>query len=205
MAGNSSPSPTHERANPIATIRSLADLIDIDHRARVYTALLLAEDGEATPQDLCDTIAVPRATIYDDLTWLVEEGLATRSETGRPYRYRATPEGLTLSPWQSMVPRERTYYLALVVALARHEENQNIGTFIDRHGIETLANALEYTLTRLDGRTTMRSMARSLDLPVVEAETIFQECIGILSDLNQSAVASQSLEVPTDVAVDETE
>lgn len=205
MAGNSSTSPPPERTNPIATIRSLADLISTDHRARVYTALLLAEDGEATPQEICDTVAVPRATIYDDLTWLVDEGLATRSETGRPHHYRATPEGLTLSPWQSTRPRERTYYLALVVTLARHDENQNIGTFIDRHGMETLADALEYTLTRLDGQTTMRSMARALDLPVVEAETIFQEFIGVLSDLEQSAIDSQSLEVPTDVAVDETE
>lgn len=58
-----------------------------------------------------------------------------------------------------MGPRELTYYLALVVALARREETAQIGTFVDRHGVETLADALEYTLTRLDGATTMRLMA----------------------------------------------
>lgn len=77
MAGNTSSAPT-ERSNPVATIRSLADLIDTEHRARVYTALLLADDGVATPQELCETLSVPRATIYEDLLWLVEEELATR-------------------------------------------------------------------------------------------------------------------------------
>ncbi len=196
MAGNTTSSATGERSNPIATIRSLAALIDSDHRVRVYTALLLAEDGESTPKEIRDTTAVPRATIYDDLGWLVEESLATRSDTGRPYRYRATPEGLSFSPWQSMAPRERTYYLALVVALARNKENETIGTFLDRHGVETLADALEFTLTRLDGRTTLRSMARTLDLPVVETEAIFQAFIGVLNDMDQSPIASQSLDVP---------
>lgn len=205
MSGNSSASATQERSNPISTLRSLADLIETDHLARVYAALLLATDGEATPQDILDHVDVPRATVYDDLTWLTEEGLATRSETGRPHRYRATPEGLTLSPWQSMEPRERTYYLSLVIALARHEDNQNIGGFLDRHGVETLADALEYTLARLDGRTTMRSMARALDSPVVEAETIFQEFVGILSDLDRSTVASTSLDLPDDISADRTE
>lgn len=205
MTGNTTSSAAGERSNPIATIRSLAALIDSDHRARVYTALLLAEDGELTPQEIRDTTAVPRATIYDDLGWLVEEGLATRSDTGRPHRYRATPEGLSLSPWQTMGSRERTYYLGLVIAVARYEENETIRTFVDRHGVETLADALEYTLTRLDGRTTLRSMARILDLPVVETETIFQAFIGVLNDLNQSPIASQSLDVPLDVVGDETE
>jgi hypothetical protein len=136
--------------------------------------------------------------VYDDLTWLVEEGIATRSENGRPHRYRATPGELTLSPWMSTSPRERTYFLAL----ARREDNQNIGTFIDRNGIETLADALEYTLIRLDGRTTMRSMARGLDLPVVEAETIFQEFVSVLGALDRSPVASSTIELPTDVATE---
>jgi hypothetical protein len=202
MAGNSSATAPEERPNPIATIRSLADLIETDHLARIYSALLLADDGEITPQDVLDHVAVPRATVYDDLTWLVEEGLATRSENGRPHRYRATPGELTLSPWMSTSPRERTYFLALVVALAHREDNQNIGTFIDRNGIETLADALEYTLIRLDGRTTMRSMARSLDLPVAEAETIFQEFVSVLGALDRSPVASSTIELPTDVATE---
>ncbi|WP_185715563.1 DUF7437 domain-containing protein [Halocatena pleomorpha] len=198
MAGNVTSSPT--RSNPVATIRSLAALIEPDHRARVYTTLLLAEDGELTPQEICDSIAVPRATIYDDLSWLVEEGLAARSETGRPHRYQATPQALSLSPWQTMGPRERTYYLALVVAVARKAENQTVETFIDRHGVETLADAIEYTLTRLKGQTTLRSMARELDLPVVETESIFQAIVGILSDLNQSHITPQSLDIPLDAA-----
>lgn len=200
MAGNASATQT----NPIATIRSLAALIEPDHRARVYTALLLAEEGELTPQEIRDTTEVPRATIYDDLGWLVEEGLAARSDTGRPHRYRATPKALSLSPWQTMGPRERTYYLALVVAVARKEENQTVETFIDRHGIETLADALEYTLARLDGQTTVRSMARALDLPVVETESIFQAFISILGDLDQSPTTSQSLDLSLDAADDET-
>lgn len=197
MAGNSSASAPGDRSNPIATIRTLADLIETDHLARVYTALLLADDGETTPQDILDHVSVPRATVYDDLTWLVEEGLATRSEAGRPHHYLATPEGLALSPWESMAPRERTYFLALVIALANREDNQNIGTFLDRYGVETLADSLEYTLTRLDGQTTMRSMARALDMPVVEAETIFQEFVGVLGALDRSSVASPSLDLPT--------
>jgi hypothetical protein len=91
-----------------------------------------------------------------------------------------------------------------MVALARREDNRNIGTFIDRYGIEALADALEYTLIRLDERTTMRSMAQALDIPVVEAETIFQEFVRVLGSLARSPVAS-SIELPTDVATDETE
>ena len=101
-----------------------------------------------------------------------------------------------------MSARERTYFLTLVVAIARQEDNRDVGTFIDRHGVETLADALEYTLIRLDGRTTMRSMSRELDFPVVEAETIFQEFVSVLSDLDRSPVASSSIEVPIDIAAE---
>jgi DNA-binding transcriptional ArsR family regulator len=167
-------------------MRSLAELVETDHLARVFAVLLLSEDDELTPDEVRERTGVARATVYDDLRRLDEAGLAERATDGRPHRYRAVPDGLTLSPWQPLEPRERLYFLGLVVALARREENSNLETFLERHGIEALADALAYTFERLEGRTTMRSMARALDLPVVEAETVFQELVAILGELDRS-------------------
>lgn len=174
--------------NPIGSMRSLAELVETDHLARVFATLLFAEDSEATPDEVRELTGVPRATVYDDLRRLADMGLAERTTNRRPHRYRATPGRLTLSPWHPLAPREHLYFLGLVVALARREENSNIKTFLDRHDVETLADALTYTFERLEGRTTMRSMAHALDLPVVEAETVFQEFLAILGDLDRSTV-----------------
>ena len=63
---------------------------------------------------------------------------------------------------------------ALVAAIARIEDDEDIAVFVERHGLDGLAEALAYAFEQVDGTITHRRMARELDLSPLEAESILQ-------------------------------
>jgi hypothetical protein len=90
----------------------------------------------------------------------------TKIQGPRPYEYTAESISLTLSTdgeTQTITP-------ALIAAVARRDENEDIDVYIERHGLDGLAIALEY-----DNRTVNhRIAARELDFSPLEAEIILQ-------------------------------
>ncbi len=71
---------------------------------------------------------------------------------------------------------------ALLAAVARREENEDIDVYIDRHGFDGLATARGYASGRLDGAVTHRSVANELDHPPLEAEIILQALEPIVAE-----------------------
>jgi hypothetical protein len=95
-------------------------------------------------------------------------------------QYRATTIGLSLSAGQG----ERTYTVtpALIDAVGRRSEDDDIDTYIDRHGLAGLATALVYAVDRERSRVTHRLMARDLDIAPLEAEIILQALRPVVHD-----------------------
>nr|WP_276257981.1 hypothetical protein [Haloglomus sp. DT116] len=63
---------------------------------------------------------------------------------------------------------------ALIAAVVRREEDEDIEVYIERHGLDGLAVALEYAYEYIDGTVNHRIAARELDLSPLEAEIILQ-------------------------------
>lgn len=62
----------------------------------------------------------------------------------------------------------------LTNAIAHHTDNGDIDIFIDRHGLDGLATAIEYAHEYVDGMVNHRIMAREQDISPLEAEIILQ-------------------------------
>jgi DNA-binding MarR family transcriptional regulator len=120
--------------------------------------------------EIVDTLDIPQGTAYDYVQNLETAGLVEKSREQRPYEYDAEAIALTLSTdgeTQTITP-------ALIAAVARRDEDKDIDVYIERHGLDGLAAAIEYAYEYIDGTVNHRIAARELDISPLEAEIILQ-------------------------------
>lgn len=149
---------------------SVADLLEEPQLAQLYA--YLARNGETTVQDVIDALEFPQGTAYSYINRLVDTGVIEVTHDEQPRRYAAREINLTVTTATS----DRTYTItpALVDAVGRRETNDDIDTYIDRHGVAGLATALTYAVARERGEVTHRLMADDLDISPLAAEFILQ-------------------------------
>lgn len=164
MAQSSAPTQTP----PIEQLRTVLDLLETPTLAHIYAYTL--RRGPTTVPELVDALDVPQGTAYEYVGRLERAGLVSKVRDERPHEYEAEPISLTLSADDET----RTITPELVDAVARRTDDEDIDLYVDRHGIDGLATALEYARQRVEGTVTHRTMARELDVPPVEAEIILQ-------------------------------
>ncbi|WP_224338204.1 winged helix-turn-helix domain-containing protein [Haloprofundus halobius] len=163
-----SKSPAHSGRPPIQQLQTVVDLLETPTLARIY--VYVSQNGPVTVAQLIDTLGVPQGTAYDYVQKLEAAGIVTKTREQRPYEYETDPISLTLSTdgeTQTVTP-------ALIAAVARRDEDEDINVYIDRHGLDGLAVALEYAYEYVDGTVNNRIAARELDLSPLEAEIILQ-------------------------------
>ena len=149
---------------------SVADLLAQPQLARLYTTL--AREGEATVQDLLDELDIAQGTAYSYVDQLVDAGVVKITRDEQPRRYAAREIDLTVTT--AAGDREYTITPALVDAVGRRETDDDIDTYIDRHGVAGLATALTYAIARERGEVTHRTMAADLDISPLAAEIVLQ-------------------------------
>lgn len=162
---HSSPRP---EATPIQQVQTIVDLLETPVLARIYAYLL--RDGPVTVSEIVDALDVPQGTAYDYLRKLEGTALVSKTHEKRPYEYDAEPLSLTLSTNGNA----RTITPALIAAAARRDEDADIDVYIERHGLDGLATALEYAFEYVEGTVNNRIAARELDITPLEAEIILQ-------------------------------
>lgn len=161
-------SPVESDHTPIKQLQTVANLFERPSMARIYADIL--DSGPATVSEVVESTGVPQGTVYDYVERLQTAGLIDRIVDQRPYEYDAESISLTLTTDGS----SRTITPALIAAVARREEDEDINIYVDRHGIDGLALALEYAFEYVDGNVNHRITARELDLSPLEAEIILQ-------------------------------
>lgn len=153
---------------PIQQLQTVVDLLETPALARIYAYVL--QYDSVTVTDLVEDLEIPQGTAYDYVQKLETANLVEKAREQRPYEYTAEPISLTLSTdgnTQTITP-------ALIAAVARREEDEDIDVYIERHGLDGLAVALEYAFEYIDGAINHRIAARELDLSPLEAEIILQ-------------------------------
>lgn len=149
---------------------SVAELLAEPQLARLYARL--AQTGETTVQELLEELDIAQGTAYSYVNRLVEAGVVELTEESQPRRYAARDINLTVKT--AAGNREYTITPALVDAVGGRETNEDIDTYIDRHGVAGLATALSYAVAREQGEITHRVMATDLNLSPLAAEIILQ-------------------------------
>lgn len=161
-------SPSRSGQPPIQHLQTVVDLLETPALARIYAYLL--QDGPVTVADIVAEVDIPQGTAYDYVQKLETAGFVEKTRDQRPYEYDAESISLTLSTdgeTQTITP-------ALIAAVARCDTDEDIEVYIERHGLDDLAVALEYAYEYVDGTVNHRIAARELDLSPLEAEIILQ-------------------------------
>ncbi|MFA9427325.1 helix-turn-helix domain-containing protein [Natronorubrum sp. A-ect3] len=94
----------------------------------------IRHNAETTTDDVVDSLEIPQRTAYDYINDLESAGFIEQSNEGRPARYTAHEIDLQLV--QDDVQRQITP--ALIEAIARREKDEDIDTYIERHGVNSL-------------------------------------------------------------------
>ena len=161
-------SPAQSTQPPIQQLQTIANLLDTPALARIYAYIL--QEGPVSVPDIVADLDFPQGTAYDYMQKLEAAEFVVKTQTQRPYNYDADPISLTLTTGGET----RTITSALIASVARRAENDDINMYIDRHGIDGLAIALDYAQEYVEGAVNHRIAARELDLSPLEAEIILQ-------------------------------
>ena len=154
----------------IRDLLSIADLLEEPQLARLYAHL--AREGEATVRELMDNLDLPQGTAYTYVNRLVDAGVLEERNDEQPHSYVAREIDLTVTAGDGT--GEYTITPALIDAAARRATDDDVDTYIHRHGIAGLAAALTYAVSRERGEVPHRMMADDLDISPLAAEIILQ-------------------------------
>ena len=147
---------------------SVADLLAEPQLAQLYA--YFDREGAATVKEAMAALDLPQGTAYSYVNRLVDAGVVEITHDEQPRRYAAREIDLTVTT----AAGEYTITPALIDAVGRRETDDDIDTYIDRHGVAGLATALTYAVARERGETTHRLMAEDLDRSPLAAEIILQ-------------------------------
>jgi DNA-binding Lrp family transcriptional regulator len=183
-------------SHPLDAMLAVSDVVTNQRYVQIYARVLTLDTP--TVEELSEGLESSTTTVYEDVKHLVKRGILERVTDTQPHRYRARQIDLNVQT------ADDSYHItpALFVALSRRETNENIQLFVDRHGVGSLATALEYARDYVQGRVTARIMAREQDFPVLETETILQELRDVLIDVDSELEESLDID-ELDAAVDE--
>jgi hypothetical protein len=185
---------TSNGPHPLDTMLAISSVIQNPRQTKIYAQVV--ERETPTVSEIATAVDSSMTTVYEDVEELVAVGLLERVTETQPHRFRAQPIEIA-------VQTDSEYRITpiLLVARARADANENIGLYVDRHGIGGLATAIEYARSYVQGETNARLMARDLNIPVLEAETILQELRGIIQEVEPESAAEVDLD-ELDAAVD---
>lgn len=152
------------------------ELLNAPRLAELYTFLL--RNGPVDVEAVTRALDLPHSTAYKYVGKLEEFGVLSRHDD-------STPTTLTVAPIRLEFETERGTVQAtpaLVDAIGRQRENEDIRVFVDRQGVAKLAAALHYA-TRIEaGELTERTAANKLGVHPVEGLTVFGALRDVLED-----------------------
>ena len=182
--------PNRGDGDVIRDFLSVADLLEEPALAQLYA--YLAREGESTVQELMDALDLAQGTAYTYVNRLVDVGVIEATSEDQPRRYVAREIDLTVTT--AAGDREYTITPALIDAVGRRATDDDIDTYIDRHGVAGLATALTYAVARERGEVTHRLMAKDLDISPLAAEMILRALRPVVHEHYDIEEAGASLE-----------
>ena len=195
--------PNRTNGDVIRDFLSVADLLEEPQLAQLYA--YLAREEDATVQELMNELDLAQGTAYTYVNRLVDAGVIEATTDEQPRVYVARDINLTVTAADGA--RKYTITPALIDAIARRTTDDDIDTYIDRHGIAGLATALTYTIDRERGEVTHRLMARDLDISPLAAEIILQALHPVVHehfDIEEAGASVTDIEgVDRDIASDD--
>lgn len=161
---------------PLDTGGEAFELLGNARKAWIYT--YIRHHPKTTIQEIIETLAFPERTAYEYVEDFEVAGFVAQANNERPATYTAHEIVLHLVTGDS----ERRITPELVEAIARRTRDEDIDTYIDRHGLDGLAVALNYAREYVDETVTHQIMAREQELSTLEAGVILDTLRPVVED-----------------------
>ncbi|WP_256546727.1 winged helix-turn-helix domain-containing protein [Halobellus inordinatus] len=161
---------------PLDTGGEVFELLENPRKAWIYT--YIHHHPATTIQDIVETLDLPQRTVYEYVDDLEVAGFIEQSNDGRPAEYTTHKIDLQLVAGDA----KRQITPELVEAIARRLRDDDLDTYIDRHGLDGLAVALEYAHEYVDGSVTHQIMAREQEIAPLEAGIILDALRPVIED-----------------------
>ncbi|MGQ4557293.1 DUF7437 domain-containing protein [Halobellus sp. GM3] len=161
---------------PLDTGGKAFELLNNARKSWIYT--YIRYHPATTVHEIVESLDLPQRTVYDYVDELEAAGFIEQSNDGRPAEYTAHDIELRLVDDNT----ERWITPELVEAVARRTRDDDIDTYVDRHGLDGLAVALEYAREYIDGSVTHHIMAREQDLSPLEAGIMLDALRPVVED-----------------------
>ncbi len=161
---------------PLDTGGQAFELLGNARKAWIYT--YIRHHPSTTIKDIVETLDLPQRTVYEYVDNLESAGFIKQSNDGRPAEYTAHDIDIQLVEGDA----ERRITQELVEAIARRTRDDDIDTYIDRHGLDGLAVALEYAREYVDGSVTHQIMAREQEISLFKAGVILDALRPVVGD-----------------------
>lgn len=167
---------------------SAAELLTNYELARVYTDILLNQP--TTNSATANRLDLAESTTSKRVSRLEEIGIVEDAAEGREKQNVADP-----ILFQVRLDGSETLVTPTVIAaFGAQEGDEEIKTFLERHGRAKLVDAVQYTLAYLDGDLTRRSIGEEMGIPAVEAIAITQAIEPIIALVQTVDAAIPELE-----------
>ncbi|GAB3028179.1 DUF7437 domain-containing protein [Natronobiforma cellulositropha] len=174
MSTDDGGTPTADPEGPFNDLLTYAELVNSPRLARLYTHVL--REGPLDVETVKDDLEMAHSTAYKDVGRLEELGVLTRDDEEMPATVSVAPIRLEIDTDHGAV----TATPALIDAIGRQLENEDIRVFVERQGVAKLASALHYTLRLERGELTQRTAAKKLGVHPVEGMTVFTALADVL-------------------------
>lgn len=169
----STPPDPEETFNDLLTY---AELLTTPQLARLYIYIL--QQGPVTIDKIKDELEMAHSTTYKYIGQLEEMKIVSRDEEETPTTVIATPLKLEIDSAHG----EFLATPAVIDAIGRQLENEDIRVFVDRQGVAKLAAAVHYTRRIIEGELSQRTAANKLNVHPVEGMTVFAALQDVLKD-----------------------
>jgi len=153
-----------------------AELLNTPRLARLYIYIL--KNGPVDVETIKTELEMAHSTTYKYIGQLEEMDLLVRNEDDHPSTVTAEPIRLFIDTDDDRLVAS----LALVDAIGRQLDTDDIRVFVDRQGVPKLAAALHYAIRIRNGELTQRTAASKLDVHSVEAMTVFSALEDVIDD-----------------------
>ncbi|WP_135855406.1 DUF7437 domain-containing protein [Halorussus salinus] len=167
MSTDDRPTTPSDPEETFEDLLTYAELLNSPRLARLYVYVL--RNGPVEVETVKRDLDMAHSTAYKYVGQLEEMGLLVRQNA-------ETPATVTVEPIRLRLETDRGNVVAtpaLVDAIGRQLDDDDIHVFVERQGVAKLAAALHYTLRIVAGELTQRTAADELGVHPVEGMTVF--------------------------------
>lgn len=158
--------------HPIGKVTQVLQILQSPTLSEIYATILRLEGP--TAEEISTHVDCALSTVYRYVNRLEKMSIVRRTDDGQPHRFEADNVCIDITT------PDKTYQIdpLLVAASARRTSSESVASFVEDHGIEGLAAALEAVKTQVLSELDSSDLGVRMKVP----EPVFDELRDVVAE-----------------------